>query len=342
MNEQECKEVIQLYGWNNASVTNINSGLINHTFKITSNEGVFILQEINTAIFQQPKWIDENICLIANYLQKTAPNYLFTVPIPNLNGDTITFFNHHAFRAFLFQPNSHTYLVVQNENEALEASKQFAQFTQHLNSFNARKLHITLPHFHNLSLRFADFEKSLRENNSERLVLAAPAANALLKMNNIVNRYEAFIAHPDAMIRVMHHDTKISNILFNEKGEGLCVIDLDTVMPGYLFSDPGDMFRTYLSPVSEEEADLSKIYIRKDIFEAIEKGYLGTIKSALNSFEIDNFYLSGEILIYMQAIRFLTDFLHNDRYYGEKYPNQNLVRAENQLRLLELYQEAIC
>ncbi|KAF0236223.1 MAG: aminoglycoside, partial [Chitinophagaceae bacterium] len=182
--------------------------------------------------------IDENICLIANYLQKTAPNYLFTVPIPNLNGDTITFFNHHAFRAFLFQPNSHTYLVVQNENEALEASKQFAQFTQHLNSFNARKLHITLPHFHNLSLRFADFEKSLRENNSERLVLAAPAANALLKMNNIVNRYEAFIAHPDAMIRVMHHDTKISNILFNEKGEGLCVIDLDTVMPGYLFSDP--------------------------------------------------------------------------------------------------------
>ncbi|KAF0236224.1 MAG: aminoglycoside [Chitinophagaceae bacterium] len=84
------------------------------------------------------------------------------------------------------------------------------------------------------------------------------------------------------------------------------------------------------------------IHIRKDIFEAIEKGYLGTIKSALNSFEIDNFYLSGEILIYMQAIRFLTDFLHNDRYYGEKYPNQNLVRAENQLRLLELYQEAIC
>ncbi len=342
MNEVDFNEVFELYGWNNVKLTKITSGLINHTFKVNTNKGVFILQQLNTAVFKQPNKVDENISLIATYLHKTAPHYLFTVPISTTKGKTISFIHQHAYRVFKFEPNTHTISVVQTANEAMEAAKQFAKFMQHLHAFDAKQLHITLPHFHNLSIRFDAFQKAISENNTVRLVQATPAINTLLKMKDIVKRYEAFISHPDAKIRVMHHDTKISNVLFNEKGAGHCVIDLDTVMPGYIFSDPGDMFRTYLSPVSEEEADLNKIYIRKDIFEAIEIGYLETIKSVLSSFEIDNFYLSGEILIFMQALRFFTDFLQNDCYYGEKYPNQNLVRAKNQVRLLELFQEAIC
>ena len=160
---------------------------------------------------------------------------------------------------------------------------------------------------------------------------------------NIVEKFEKFIHHAGAKQRVTHHDTKISNVLFDEKNKGLCVIDLDTIMPGFFLSDVGDMVRTYVCPVSEEEQDLGKICIRKEYLKAIEEGYLykGCMKEQLSQFELDHFYFAGEMMIYMQALRFLTDYLLNDRYYGRKYPTHNKVRAENQIRLMQAFQEAI-
>lgn len=341
MDNTACNEVIASYGWTNTTVNTITSGLINHTWKVHTDSGDFILQRINTDVFTHPDWIDENITSIASWLALHAPGYLFTAPVKNKAGISLIQLEGAAYRAFEFQQNTHTIAVVADAKEAFEAAKQFALFTQQLEEFPADQLHITLPDFHNLSLRFNQFETALRNNNEERFVNAAATAHTLYQMKAIVSRYNQYIAHPDARKRVMHHDTKISNVLFNDAGRGVCVIDLDTVMPGYLFSDPGDMFRTYLPPVSEEEADLDRIHIRKPVLEAIEAGYLDTLKHQLSSFESANFYLSGEILIYMQALRFLTDYLENDRYYGEKYPDQNLVRAKNQLRLLELYRETI-
>ncbi|MEZ5027700.1 MAG: hypothetical protein R2765_02815 [Ferruginibacter sp.] len=123
--------------------------------------------------------------------------------------------------------------------------------------------------------------------------------------------------------------------MFDEAGKGLCVIDLDTVMPGYFISDVGDMMRTYLSPVSEEEKDFRKINIRDDFYEAIVKGYYRQMKDELTQTEKKYFFYSGTFMIYMQAIRFLTDYLNNDIYYGAKYPGHNLVRAGNQAVLLQ-------
>ena len=341
MNNADCIAVTELYGWTNAVINPIESGLINHTWKVHTHSGDFILQKINTGIFSNPEWIDENIRMIGNYLSVFAPGYVFTVPVKNLEGETLVMHHSMAYRAFAFQQDTHTISVVKKATEAEEAARQFGLFTSQLSGFNASRLHITLPDFHNLALRFRQFELAVRKNNSDRSAKAAETARILLSLKGIVDRYTAFISHPDAHIRVTHHDTKISNVLFSDAGKGVCVIDLDTVMPGYIFSDAGDMFRTYLPPVSEEEADMDKIYIRNDVFESIEKGYLSAMNSQLTSFELENFYLSGEILIYMQAIRFLTDYLENDRYYGKKYPDQNWVRAQNQLRLLELYQESI-
>ena len=141
--------------------------------------------------------------------------------------------------------------------------------------------------------------------------------------------------NPSFKLRVTHHDTKISNVLFNQEDKGLCVIDLDTVMPGYFISDVGDMIRTYLSPANEEEKDFSKIEIREEYFSAIWKGYMSEMNDELSTEEKNHFIYAGKFMIYMQAIRFLTDHLNNDIYYGAKYPGHNLVRAGNQAVLLQ-------
>ena len=147
--------------------------------------------------------------------------------------------------------------------------------------------------------------------------------------------YENLLKNPAFKTRVTHHDTKISNVLFDEEDNGLCVIDLDTVMPGYFISDVGDMLRTYLSPVSEEEKDFSKIVIREDYFRAIKKGYMSEMENDLSEEEKAHFIYAGKFMIYMQALRFLTDHLNNDIYYGAKYEGHNMVRARNQVVLLQ-------
>ncbi len=348
MNASVFEKIVAAFDWKDLSkditinnVTSLTSGLINHTWKLATPTNSYIIQKINTNIFSQPDFIDQNINFIGNYLQVTNPNYLFTNPLKNKSGESLLLIEGGAYRIFHFISNTRTIKVVTNELEAFEAAKTFALFTHNLINFDAKSLHITLADFHNLSKRFDQFTHAIKENNTERFTKTQSLIQSFLQHKTIVDRFEAFIHHKDVHIRVTHHDTKISNVLFDETGKGLCVIDLDTVMPGYYFSDVGDMFRTYLSPVSEEEADLDKISIRKNLFKAIENGYFNTLKNNLSSFEIDNFYLSGEILMYMQALRFLTDYLQNDMYYGKKYPDHNLVRAQNQFRLLQLYQEAI-
>jgi Ser/Thr protein kinase RdoA (MazF antagonist) len=141
--------------------------------------------------------------------------------------------------------------------------------------------------------------------------------------------------NPAFRLRVTHHDTKISNVLFDNDDRGLCVIDLDTVMPGYFTSDVGDMMRTCVSPVSEEEKDFSKIMIREDYYKAIVKGYTEGMQGELSEDEQGSFFDAGCYLIYMQALRFLADHINNDIYYGAKYEGHNYMRACNQIVLLK-------
>ncbi|RZK70536.1 MAG: aminoglycoside phosphotransferase family protein, partial [Pedobacter sp.] len=158
---------------------------------------------------------------------------------------------------------------------------------------------------------------------------------------DIETQYRKILANKEIPLRVVHHDTKISNVLFDDKDEGLCVIDLDTVMPGYYFSDVGDMMRTYLSETTEEETDISKIQIRPEILKAIYDGYMEEMSSVLTDQEKELFYYSGKFMIYMQALRFLTDYLNDDCYYHTTYPQHNLDRARNQLVLLQRYIQAL-
>jgi Ser/Thr protein kinase RdoA (MazF antagonist) len=333
-------EVLLRFGLNPAhcKIRPFGPGLINHTFKITGSEEDYILQQINVNVFKSPDDIAQNLALLQAYLRETQPDYLFVAPLPAVSGDfLVKLKGDKVFRLFLFLNDSKTVNFLSEEKEAFEAARQFGKFTRLLKDFDISKLKYTLPDFHNLRLRFEQFELAHQNSEKARASQADNEIKEVYKHINILQTYNQLIANNEIPLRVIHHDTKISNILFDGQQNGLCVIDLDTVMPGYFLSDTGDMMRTYLSPADEENADISNIYIRENFFSAIYKGYLSEMGEVLTETEKQYFIFSGKLMIYMQALRFLVDFLNNDIYYDTKYPEHNLVRTKNQFKLLNEY-----
>jgi thiamine kinase-like enzyme len=333
-------DILSAYGINlNATIQKISGGLINSTWKVTDGEKDFILQQINTNVFQNPKLIADNNQKLSQYLKQHHPDYLFVSELTTIDGQTVIETEAGCFRLLPFVKNSHTSSVVQNPAQAYEAAKQFGLFTKVFSGFDAASLSITIPNFHNLELRYQQFQDSVHQGNQQRVGECKEEIERIEKFSFLVDEYKSFVNHSQAKIRVTHHDTKISNVLFDSNDRGLCVIDLDTVMPGYFFSDVGDMMRTYLSPVSEEVTDLTRMEVREEFFKAIATGYLQSMGDTLTSFERNSFSQSGLWLIYMQALRFLADHFKNDRYYGALYPNHNYFRAANQLCLLQKLNE---
>jgi Ser/Thr protein kinase RdoA (MazF antagonist) len=329
LNENQC--TIKLFG----------NGLINNTWKVSNGHSEYIFQRINQNVFKHPLDVIENISRLSAFFKKFHPDYLFIAPLLTLDNEDFIFdLEKGYFRMFPFVKGSYTCDTVGKPSLAFEAAKQFGRFTQLLSGFDPAQLRITLPDFHNLTLRHQQFESAIRSGNPDRIGESAEIIEFLQKHKTITETFEKIKANPQFKIRVTHHDTKISNVLFSsETDKGLCVIDLDTVMPGYFISDVGDMLRTYLSPVSEEEKDYSKIEIREDYFAAIVRGYLGEMQFELSDDEKRHFVYAGKFIIYMQALRFLTDYLNNDLYYGSKYEGHNFVRANNQIVLLKRLME---
>ena len=337
------KKIFETYGWEVTNYDAIHQGLINSTYSINTAQGDFIVQSINHNVFKDPWAIDKNINAIGAFLNKTKPDYLFTHLIPNKDQQTLIEWEGGFYRAF-HKIEGYALSVLDTANQVEEAATQFAQFTSILKEFNAETLIDTLPNFHNLSLRYQQFDDALVKGDPTRISASKDAIDFLKDHKNYVDQYERFIQHPDVKKRVTHHDTKISNVLFQKQGmheKAICVIDLDTTMSGYFISDVGDMCRTCLCAVSEEEKDLDKITVDVTKWDGLKKGYLSYMKDELSGFEMDHFVFGGQFLIYMQALRFLTDHLNRDIYYGAKYEGQNFVRTLNQIRLLEVYNEML-
>jgi Ser/Thr protein kinase RdoA (MazF antagonist) len=312
------------------------NGLINHTWKVVSGTEAFILQKINDQVFRNPEAIATNISHITDYLSAHAPQYVFPAPVKTTDGREMADLPELGyFRLFPFIENTHSIDVVATPKQAFEAAKAFGRFTKTLSGLDPSRLAITIPHFHDLTLRYNNLQAAAITAAPERAQQAAQLFQFLMQHQTLVSEYERLIHNESFKVRVTHHDTKISNVLFDAEENSVCVIDLDTVMPGYFISDVGDMLRTYLCPYGEEEQDLSKISIREDYFNAIVRGYLGEMNNELTATEKDAFVFAGKFLIYMQAVRFLTDYLNNDVYYGARYEEHNLVRAQNQAVLLQ-------
>jgi Ser/Thr protein kinase RdoA (MazF antagonist) len=333
------ENILRLYGLDpeKTNVQLFGDGLINHTWMVSTDHKKYILQKVNSEVFKEPSDIDENLSLLKTFLSKAHPEYLFISPVYAINGDSLISNESGYFRLFPFVDGSTSVNTLTRKEEAYEAAKQFGMFSKILADFNAEQLNITIPNFHNLILRYDQFTDACKQASSERLEKAGNCIAFINDHQQIVNTYREILNNAAIPLRVIHHDTKISNVLFDKHNKGLCVIDLDTVMPGYFISDVGDMMRTYLSAAGEEETDFSKISIRKDFFKAIYDGYMEEMQEVLTEAEKQYFTYSGKFIIYMQAIRFLADYLQNDSYYGAKYEDHNFNRAKNQITLLKEY-----
>jgi Ser/Thr protein kinase RdoA (MazF antagonist) len=339
MEIQNKEAVLSEYGFQADSVTlkPFGTGHINSTFllRIEKTGEQFILQSININVFKKPDVIAQNVKLVGDYLAKHYPNYLFIRTIPTRSGQEMAVVDGVYWRLTKFVENSISFDTLSDPNQAYEAAMQFGRLNKLLSDFDVSQLKETIPGFHDLGLRYEQFSDALASAPENLKKNAGREIDQALHYRFILDYFNSFKDSAEFPDRAMHHDTKISNMLFDKNSmKGICVIDLDTLMAGKFISDLGDMMRTYLCAFSENEPDTSKITIRIEYFEAIVKGYLHEMGSMLSPVEKELILFSGKYLIYMQAIRFLSDYLNGSIYYPISYPEQNLDRTKNQFKLL--------
>jgi thiamine kinase-like enzyme len=318
------------------TIDRIGSGYIHYTFKLTGKRS-YILQRVNKNVFKEPEVIASNLRAASDYLKKKHPDYLFLTAIKTVAGEEMSYDKAgFPWRLFPYFENTFTVDKVTSEREAFSAAAEFARLTKYLDGVDTSLFKPTITRFHDLTLRYEQFESSLKNAASERLSEAHEAIEKCKNFGYLVTEYETLIQSGSLKMRITHNDTKINNILFDgSTKEAVCAIDLDTLMPGYFIYDMGDMIRTFVSPVDEEEKDLDKISLRPNIYEALTKGYLSQLKDTLTMEEKSAIPFSGMMMTYIMALRMLADFLNGDVYYQIRYKGQNLIRAKNQLRLLE-------
>lgn len=314
-------------------------GLINSSFKISgSSFAPILLQQINKNVFHDPEAVQENYMSIWNFLQTRKGSLFLPSPVITASGKTIYCDKKGKYwRAFRFIEEGTTRDVARSAAEAFTTAQTFGRFTAAFENYDACALHQVIPDFHNLSFRYGQFETALQTAAADRKNEVAGMIEELKSRKVYKNFFDTIKSDVTRYrIRVMHHDAKIANVLFHkETGEVICAVDFDTVMPGHYFSDLGDMVRSMACSLDEASIDFSNIHIREDIYNAIVSGYLSVMEPLLTPEEKAHIHHAGIILIYMQALRFLTDYLENDRYYRIQYPEQNKDRAYNQLVLLK-------
>lgn len=339
------KEILAAYNFNplQVEIAPLGAGHINQTFKVTQGSGCYVFQRINKNVFTKPERIADNIRLVANHLDKHFPDYFFLKPVLSVTGHDFEFdYTNHPWRVMPFVEKGVTKEALTTEQEAFEAARGFAGLTRRLSSCSVESIQPTIERFHDLTWRVEQFRESLVVAAQSRFEIGTESIATANRFSFLADEYKTLIDSGILHPRITHNDTKINNILFDkETGKALCVIDLDTLMLGYFIYDLGDLIRTCVSPVSEEETDLSKIIFRRSFYDAVAEGYLSEMGNSLSKKELQVVSFSGLMMTYIMALRFLTDYLKGDVYYSVLYDGQNLNRAKNQLKLLQLLYDEV-
>jgi Ser/Thr protein kinase RdoA (MazF antagonist) len=318
------------------------SGHINDTYCAVFDQGGtrvrYIFQRINHNIFKTPVALMENVHRVTAHLaakvagQPEANRRVLTL-IPARDGKA---FYRDAegshWRVYVFVEKARTFDAVESAEQAFKAAKAFGQFQKLLADLSAPRLHDTIPDFHHTPRRFAALEKAIAADAAGRAKLAKPEIEFALQHKAICS----VLLDAKLPERVTHNDTKFNNVMLDEAtGEGICVIDLDTVMPGLALDDFGDMVRTTTSPAKEDERDLSKVQMQFPMFEALVRGYLSTAGDFLTPAEKRFLPFAGKLITFEIGIRFLTDFLAGDVYFKVHRDGHNLDRCRTQFKLVE-------
>ncbi|WP_242202611.1 phosphotransferase enzyme family protein [Aestuariivivens insulae] len=327
-----------------ASHKELASGHINDTFLVkTKEEPYYILQRINHEVFKDVPGLISNKVSVSKHIQ----NKLSHLPeeelkrsvltfVPTTNGDY--YYKDDAgnfWNVMVYINDSVTHEIVTAEEVAYEGGKLSGDFLNLTSDFDASVLIDVIPKFHDMSFRFWQFEEALKGASGERKERAKAYLDKVAGLKEEMHIIQNLKESGKIKLRVTHNDTKISNALFDKNNKGLCVIDTDTVMPGVVHYDFGDAIRTICNTAAEDETNLDLVNFNVAFYKAYKKGFLEKVESALTPLEIETLPLAAKTMIFIMALRFLTDYLNDDIYYKTKYPEHNLDRAKNQFKLID-------
>ncbi|GHT43328.1 hypothetical protein AGMMS49965_16900 [Bacteroidia bacterium] len=321
----------------------LGAGHINDSFRVKTKEADapdYLLQRINHAIFKDVELLQNNIQHVTNHIRKklrakgeTDIERKTLTIIPTKSGKLFHFDGENYWRLYLFISGGKGYDSISPEL-ANEAGKAFGEFQGYLADI-PEKIEETIPNFHNMEFRLEEFREALKNDKAGRVAANQGIIKEIESRAEEMCKANRLNREGKLPKRINHCDTKVNNVLFGEDGKILCVVDLDTVMPGFVLSDFGDFIRTGANTGDEDDADLNKVGVNLAIFEAYTRGYLETAKSFLLPIEIENLPFGARLLTYMQTVRFFTDYLNGDTYYKIHSPEHNLQRTKAQLKLLQ-------
>jgi len=347
-NIKEVVNFFQIYG-DFISAEPYGSGHINDTFLVNINQSgkcvQYIAQRINHLIFKNPEGLMENIQRVTEH-QATkfsgddASRQHLTL-ILTKDGDAFYKTNEgNYWRIYLFIDKSKTYDIIESPSQAFQAAKAFGDFQKSLVDLSGGRLVDTIPDFHNTPMRFKALEDAIEADSHNRAKLAKAEINFAMDYKSISPILLDLNSKGLIPERVTHNDTKLNNVMIDDKtGDGICVIDLDTTMPGLVLYDFGDMIRTSTSPALEDEIDLSKVQMQMPMFEALAKGYISSAGEFLTKTEKEYLPFSGKLITYEIGLRFLTDYLSGDGYFKIHREGHNLDRCRTQFKLVSSINE---
>lgn len=324
------------------------SGHINDSFILTceydGGPARFLLQRINESVFRRPVEVMENIRRVTAHIAAK----LKTQNVSDVDRRVLTLVPTHAgevyhcdeaggcWRLYRFIEGTRVYETVETPRQAESAGRAFGTFQCLLADFAGPRLNETIPDFHNTPLRYEALDRAVQADSCNRAVVARAEIEAAQRHRPLASALLDLHGAGELPERIAHNDAKISNVLLDEStDEALCVVDLDTVMPGLALYDFGDMVRSMATTAAEDETDLSKVEVEMELFEGLARGYLATAGGFLTPGERRNLVAAGKVITLEQAVRFLADFLLGDTYYKTQRPNHNLDRCRTQFKLLE-------
>ena len=324
----------------NVTVSPFGRGHINTTYRVKTDEQEYVLQKINHQVFKRVDQLMDNIVRVTQYLngQIDETEYETIQLIPTHNGN---FFHQcqdgNYWRMYIFKSHLHAFEFPKNLNQVYESARAFGRFLAYLKDFPVDQIQITIPNFHNVKFRLTQLHQALNLDIAGRKSGIARWTDYAFYLSDQMMTIERLGEKGRIPIRVIHNDCKFNNALLDERDHGRCIIDLDTIMPGYVHYDFGDGIRTTTSTAKEDEADLSLIEIDRSRFASFTAGYLDATRTLLNPVEVKYLGISGALLSYLMGVRFLTDYLNGDQYYKVAFDDHNLVRARAQLTLTQVH-----
>jgi thiamine kinase-like enzyme len=335
----------------NYQITKLDKGHINDTYIVEGSKEKYILQRINHEIFKDVPGLINNILLVTKHIaskldirhktqvsrQSENDEFLIQKLILFPTKEQKYYYkddDENYWRMYNFIEGA-SYNIIDKPVRAYKAGKAFGKFQEMLSDLPADLLTETIPNFHNMKTRYEAFKAIVNKDSVNRVNKVKTEIQFIEAHIGEMLGMQELIDNGEIPLRITHNDTKVNNILFNRNDDPVCIVDLDTVMPGSVLYDFGDAIRTAANTASEDEADLSLVKMNIELFEAYTKGYLDIARSFLNKAEIENLALSAKYITFIMGLRFMTDYIDGDNYYKIHYENQNLQRAKVQFKLVE-------